>query len=42
MRYDESMQLVSLTNLHTELFKTQAGETDGLCLCSDPNYQNTS
>lgn len=36
------MQLVSLTNLHTELFKSQAGETDGLCLHSDPNYQNSS
>lgn len=40
--YDESMPLVLLTNLHSELFKSQAGETDGLCLHSDPNYQNTS
>ncbi len=42
IQYDEAMQLVPLTNLHTELFKWQAGETDGLCLHSDPNYQNTS
>ncbi len=40
--YDELMHLVLLTNLHTKLFKSRAGETDGLCLHSDPNYQNTS
>lgn len=37
IQYDESIQLVSLSDLHSELFKSQAGDTDGLCLHSDPN-----
>lgn len=36
IQYGQSMPLVSLSNLHSELFLTRAEDTDSLCLHSEP------